>query len=338
MKARLNTHRLQALCGSLTLSVLLTCASGAAAAQTVVKFHHDLPEDSAQHVAAEKFATAVEERSNGELDVQIFPNNQLGNDVEATQQMQFGALQAGIIPTAKLSNFVPAMQLVDLPFLFPSPEVAHKVLDGKAGQQLLEKMEQKGLEGVTFWESGFKQFTCNQPVDDPSDFQGKKARVMQSPIIMAQFEALGASPEPIAFTETYNALQQGVVDCQENPLVSIAKMKFYEVQSHLTLSNHAYLGYAFMFSKQWLDSQSDEHRQILVDAAKEMTEFQRAETARREDQYLQTIKESGTEVVRLTSEERAAFRKATRPVHEQFADEIGRDLLDTFYQQIEAAR
>lgn len=338
MKAIHTSRRLQALCGSVALSALLVCLPSAAAAQTVVKFHHDLPEDSAQHVAAEKFAEAVEERSNGELDVQIFPNNQLGNDVEATQQMQFGALQAGIIPTAKLSNFVPSMQLVDLPFLFPSPEVAHKVLDGKAGQQLLDRMDQKGLAGVTFWESGFKQFTCNQPVDDPSDFQGKKARVMQSPIIMAQFESLGASPEPIAFTETYNALQQGVVDCQENPLVSIAKMKFYEVQSHLTLSNHAYLGYAFMFSKQWLDAQSDEHRRILVEAAREMTEFQRAETARREDKYLQTIEESGTEVVRLTSEERAAFREATRPVHEEFADEIGRDLLDTFYEQIEAAR
>lgn len=336
MRARATSSRFQALYGSLGLVALLSCLSGAAAAQTVVKFHHDLPQDSAQHVAAEKFAEAVEKRSNGELEVKIFPNNQLGNDVEATQQMQFGGLQAGIIPTAKLSNFVPAMQVIDLPFLFPSSEVAHAVLDGKAGDQLLAQMGNVGLKGVAFWESGFKQLTCNQAVDEPSDFQNKKVRVMQSSLIMAQFESLGASPEPIAFSETYNALQQGIVNCQENPLVSIAKMKFYEVQSHLTISNHAYLGYAFLFSKQWLNAQSEEHQQILIDAAQEMTAFQRAETARREGKYLQTIEGSGTEIVRWTPEERAAFREATRPVHEQFADDIGQDLLDTFYKQIDS--
>jgi len=328
-------RRRYALAIAALASAALATGSPALAA-TVMKFHHDLPEDSAQHVAAEKFKEAVESRTDGEITVQIFPANALGNDVEATQQMQIGAIEGGLVPTAKLSNFQPSMQLADLPFLFPSPKVAHAFLDSEVGDRLLETLDEVGLEGVTFWESGFKQFTCNRPVDEPSDFEGRKVRVMQSPIIMEQFKALDANPVPIAFTETYSALQQGVVDCQENPLVSIVKMKFYEVQSHVTISNHAYLGYAFVFSKRWFDNLSPEHQEILASAAREMTQFEREETARREAGYLDVIRKSGTKVVELTAAEREKFREATRPVHDKFASDIGRDLLEASYEKINA--
>jgi len=225
--------------------------------------------------------------------------------------------------------------LVDLPFMFPSPADAHRVLDGEAGQQLLSSLDRIGLQGVTFWESGFKQFTCNHPVSSPEDFEGYKVRVMQSPIIMEQFRALGANPVPIAFGETYNALQQNVVECQENPLVSITKMKFYEVQSDVVISNHAYLAYAFVFSKRWLSQQPEEIQTLLVDAAREMTDFQREETARREAGYLQTIRDSGTRVTELNEEQLQAFQQATRSVHEQFAEDIGEDLLNSFYKAIQ---
>jgi tripartite ATP-independent transporter DctP family solute receptor len=327
--------KVKTVLGSMLFATFLLQSSFAS---TVVKFHHDLPEDSAQHLAAEKFKEAVEKGSAGKLKVQIFPNNALGDDVEATQQMQFGALQAAIIPTAKLSNFVPAMQIADLPFLFPSPKVAHAVLDSEAGNKLLATLDKVGLKGVTFWESGFKQFTCNRPISQPSDFKGKKVRVMQSPIIMEQFRVVGANPVPIAFGETYNALQQGVVDCQENPLVSITKMKFYEVQSDVVISNHAYLAYAFVFSKKWFEKQSKEHQKILVDAAREATPFQREETARREAGYITTIKDSGTKVTTLTPEQLTQFQNATRPVHDKFAGQIGKDLLNTFYSQVDTKR
>jgi tripartite ATP-independent transporter DctP family solute receptor len=302
-----------------------------------LKFHHDLPEDSAQHMAAEKFKTAVEAKTNGEILVKLFPSNALGNDVEATQQMQFGAIQGGIIPTAKLSNFVPALQLIDLPFLFPSPAVTHKVLDSATGDRLLATLDKSGLKGVTFWESGFKQFTCNNPIEQPADFKGRKVRVMQSPIIMEQFKALNANPVPISFGETYNALQQNVVECQENPLVSITKMKFYEVQSNMIISNHAYLGYAFVYSKKWFDGLKPEYQKILVEEARAVTGFEREETARREAGYVKTIKESGTTVTQLTPAQLVKFQEATRPVHKQFAKDIGQDLLDAFYKEIEQA-
>jgi tripartite ATP-independent transporter DctP family solute receptor len=319
------------------LTILATALTGFAVTPVmaeVMKFHHDLPEDSAQHAAAEKFKEAVESRSNGEIEVKLFPSNALGNDVEATQQMQLGAIQGGIIPTAKLSSFVPSMQLIDLPFIFPSPKVAHQVLDGSAGEQLLATLDKVGLKGLTFWESGFKQFTCDHPVKSPADFKGYKVRVMQSPIIMEQFKALGANPVPIAFTETYSALQQKVVNCQENPLVSITKMKFYEVQSDVIISNHAYLAYAFVVSKRWFDGLSATNKKIVSEAAREFTAFEREDTARREAGYLETIKASGTNISQLTPHEQSKFQDSTRSVHEKFADDIGRDLLASFYEAI----
>lgn len=322
---------------ALGMSVLLA-GVGAADAKTLLKFHHDLPEDSAQHVAAEKFRDLVAERTKGEVEVKIFPNNGLGDDVQAAQQMQFGAIEGGIIPTAKLSNFQPAMQLPDLPFLFPSPEVAHKFLDSEVGDELLATLDKIGLKGVTFWESGFKQFTCNNAVETPDDFKGRKVRVMESPIIIAQFRALGATPAPIAFSETYTALQQRVVDCQENPLVSIVNMKFHEVQTHTILSNHAYLGYAFVFSKRWFDGLDAETQKVLVDTAREVTAFQREESARREKGYIETIEAGSTNLTTLPEEHRGAFEKATRPVHDQFRDAIGAELLDKTYKKIEELR
>ncbi|MFZ1727277.1 MAG: TRAP transporter substrate-binding protein [Albidovulum sp.] len=308
---------------------------GSASAEIIMKFHHDLPEDSAQQVAAEKFRDLVAERTGGEIKVQIFPNNSLADDVQAVQQMQFGAIEGAIIPTAKLSNFDPAMQLPDLPFLFPSPEVTHQFLDSEVGDELLATLSNVGLVGAAFWESGFKQFTCNNPISSPADFAGRKVRVMESPIIISQFRALGSTPVPIAFSETYTALQQKVVDCQENPLVSIVKMKFYEVQSDVIISNHAYLGYAFVFSKKWFDQLTEEQQNILTQAAREVTPFEREETARREAGYIDTIKASGANLSELPAENRSEFEAATRSVHDEFRDQIGAELLDKAYAKIE---
>lgn len=307
-------------------------------AEITLKFHHDLPEDSAQHAAAERFRDLVAERTDGEIAVRIFPSNSLADDVQAVQQMQFGAIEGGIIPTAKLANFAPAMQLPDLPFLFPSPEIAHEFLDSEVGDDLLATLSQVGLVGATFWESGFKQFTCNNAVTSPGDFEGRKVRVMESPIIISQFRSLGSTPVPIAFSETYTALQQGVVDCQENPLVSIVKMKFYEVQSDVILSNHAYLGYAFVFSKRWFDQLSEDQQQILLEAAKDVTPFEREETAKREAEYIDLIKNSNADFTELPSDSRDEFEKATRPVHEEFRDQIGAELMEEAYAKLEELR
>lgn len=332
----LMTPNIKQLCAALAVGIGIT---GSAAYAEVIKFHHDLPEESAQHRGAEKFRELVEARSDGAYKVEIYANNALGNDVEVAQQMQFGAVQAAPIPTAKLSNFNPSLQLIDLPFLFPSVETTYTVLDSPAvGGRILEGLSDAGFVGAAFWESGFKQLTCNHPVTKPADYDGRRVRVMESPLLIAQFESMGATAIPIAFTEVYSALQQGVVECQENPIVSINSMKFYEVQDYMMISNHGYLGTAFIFSKVWFDQQPEDSQKMLLEAAREAGEFQREQSASDTEALLDQIKAAETtEIITLTPDQLEVFAATMKPVHEEFADKIGRELLEAAYREISAA-
>jgi tripartite ATP-independent transporter DctP family solute receptor len=316
---------------ALALSMTSTVAFG-----EVIKFHHDLPDTSAQHKGAVKFKELVEAATNGTYQVEIYANNALGDDIEVAQQMQFGAVQAAPIPTAKLSNFSPSLQLIDLPFLFPSVEATYDLLDSaEVGGVILKSLEDAGFVGAKFWESGSKQLTCNHLVSTPKDYVGRKVRVMESPLLIAQFEALGATAIPVAFSETYTALQQGVVECQENPIVSIHSMKFYEVQDYMMLSNHGYIATAFIFSKVWFDAQASETQDILMAAAQEAGDYQRQVSAEDNQRLLQEIRDAGTtEVIELTPEQLALFAEAMQPVHERFSDRIGKDLLETAYTKL----
>ena len=214
-----------------------------------LKLGHDMPTDSAQHMAALKFADIVNHKSGGKVHVVVFPNQELGTDHQMIEAARAGKLAIILPPTAKLSTLVPSLQYADLPFLFPTRQDVYELLDGEPGKMLMEKLKPHGLIGVAFWESGFKQFTANRDIRSPEDFKNLKIRVMKSKIIMDQFKAFGATPILIDFHKTYQALKDGVVDGEENPLVSIVNMKFHEIQSHVIISNHAYLSYVFAFSK-----------------------------------------------------------------------------------------
>lgn len=311
-----------------TLAISLSALSFSAYSATIIKVHSDTTEDSAQQEGLERFKELVESRSNGEYSVTIYPNNALGNDVEVAQQMQFGAVQAAPIPTAKLSGFNKDLQLIDMPFLFPNRDVAYKFMDGEIGKEVLAGLRKSGFEAPMFWESGFKQLTCNTSVEKPQDLQGKKVRVMESPLLISQYKALGSNPVPIAFSETYTALQQGVVECQENPLVSISQMKFYEVQKNLMMTNHGYLGTAFVFSKMWFDGQSAENQTLLTEAVLEAGKYQRERSIAREEVYLTAIKEAGgTEVIKLNQTQLNEFRNAMSSVYEEFSSKLSEGLL-----------
>ena len=312
-----------------TLAISLSALSFSAYSATIIKVHSDTTEDSAQQEGLERFKELVESRSNGEYSVTIYPNNALGNDVEVAQQMQFGAVQAAPIPTAKLSGFNKDLQLIDMPFLFPNRDVAYKFMDGEIGKEVLAGLRKSGFEAPMFWESGFKQLTCNTSVEKPQDLQGKKVRVMESPLLISQYKALGSNPVPIAFSETYTALQQGVVECQENPLVSISQMKFYEVQKNLMMTNHGYLGTAFVFSKMWFDGQSTENQTLLTEAVLEAGKYQRERSIAREEVYLTAIKEAGgTEVIKLNQTQLNEFRNAMSSVYEEFSSKLSEGLLE----------
>jgi tripartite ATP-independent transporter DctP family solute receptor len=317
---------------------LVVPSAAMAAAKWTMKFGHDMPEDSAQHVAALKYADLVKERTKGQVEIKVFPAQQLGTDPEMVQQAQMGTLEIVLPPTAKISGFAAQLQLADLPFLFPSKEICYQVLDGAVGDKVLALLDAKGLKGASFWESGFKQITANKAIRKPEDFAGMKVRVMESPLLIAQYKQVKANPVPIDFAETYNALQQGVVDAQENPLVSIVNMKFYEVQKYTMLSNHGFLGYAFLFSKKVYDGLPADIQKIMRDTARELASFERQDTARREAGYIERIKKGGSQIVALSPQELQAFETAFRPVHQQFAKTIGEDLLKETYGHIEKLR
>jgi C4-dicarboxylate-binding protein DctP len=250
--------------------------------------------------------------------------------------MQFGAVHAAPIPTAKLTGFARDLGIIDLPFLFPSREVAYEFMDSDTGMGIMDGLRDSGFEPAMFWESGFKQFTCNHAVNGPEDFANRKVRVMESPLLIAQFRALDAQPVPISFSETYTALQQGVVECQENPLVSIANMKFNEVQDYLMISNHGYLGTAFIFSKVWFDGLPAEDQAILKQAVLDAGTFQREQSVAREQSYLDTIvAEGSTDVIEITDAEMANFRSAMDPVYTEFGASLDDGVLAEVITSVE---
>ena len=321
-----------------SLIVLSGCTSGGGEKKTyTVKLHHAQLETTAMHKGAVKFKELVEANSDGQITITIYPNAQLGNDTEAAELIQTGSVTAGIIPTAKLSGFYAPVQVIDLPFLFPNRDALYGTLDDEEFKSsIFDGMEDSGFKGINFWESGFKQFTADRLIEKPADFVGTKFRTMESPLLIAQFNALGANPIPIDFAETYNALQQKVVNGQENPVVSIKNMKFYEVQSNMIISNHGYLGYALLFGLDFWNELPADLQEVVAEAAQEAVEYERQLSIDSEASMIAEIEASGTTVTYLTEAQVAVFAEAMKPVHEQFRGVLGSDLLDLTYELIEA--
>jgi len=307
------------ICMIFAISVSLMIASaGLAAPRWVAKFGHDQPEKSPHHDGALYFKKLIEEGSKGEIEVKLYPSQLLGTGLQMSEMVQAGALELLAIPTSNMQVLHPALQVLDLPFLFLNQKVLDQVLDGEVSDVLYKPLLGKGVVGLNWFFSGLKQFTANFPIHRPEDFKGRKIRVMPAPVIREQFKALGASPVPIDFHELYNALQQGVVDGQENPLTTIVTMKFYEVQKYMTLSSHALIAYVFVTSKKFYDSLPDKYQQLLREAARKAGPYERNLVREREKGFLETIKKGGTTVIELKPEERLAFQKAMDPVYEWF--------------------
>ena len=306
--------------------------------KVVIKLSHNQPTNTPPHQAAEMVKKAVEERTKGYYDVQIFPAQQLGALRDQVEGTSLGTIELTQQTPATISLFVPKVTVLDLPFLWTSEEAMWKILDGPLGQELLQSLEAKGLKGVDFWSSGFKNFTTSKkPIQTPDDFKGMKIRVIPSPLLSAQFEAWGATPTPVDFKELYTALQQGLVDGQENPPGTIVDVKLYEVQKYMTESRHGFLAYIMMFNKQWFDSQPKPNQEILVQSVKEAGQWQRKAMFDRDADATKRIKEAGVQVNELTPQARDQFRQLSRPVHDKFAEQIGRDYLQRLYAEIEKA-
>ena len=319
---------------ALSLAAVGVLAAGNAAAQcdsgeVVIKFSHVTA--TAGHPkgeAAQLFADRVNERMNGKACVEVFPNSQLYNDDKVLEAMLLGDVHLAAPSLSKFEEFTKAYRIFDLPFLFKDVGAVDKFQNGPTGQKMLRAMEKNGLLGLAYWHNGMKQISANKPLLVPGDAKGLKFRIQESDVLEAQFKALGANPQKMAFSEVYGALQTGVVDGQENTWSNIYTKKFFEVQDGVTETNHQLLAYLFMTTKEFLDSLKPDVRAKFLKIADDVTQETNESVKQAENKNRQNILDSGGKVRPLTAAQRKAWVDSMKPVWTQFEGEIGKDIID----------
>ena len=320
---------------------LLSIANNAMAA--TAKFGHVGPLFHGQTKGVEAFAAYVKEKTNGRIDIATFPNGQLGGEQSLAEQVQSGTLQMATITSAAMQNFVPEAIVMDMPFAFPNRKTAYAVIDDPEFQaKYFSYFPKKGFIAIGWTENEFRDLSNNKrPVHKPADVKGLKIRVINSPLYIDMFKVLGASPVGIPFPEIYNALQTGVIDAQENPIMTTELMNFTEVTKHITLTKHTLTECIIVVSVDYWESLSPADQQIFRDAAKECLKTNRAVNAELQLHMpksglsvLEFAKKNGVEVVELTEAERAQFKAAMQPVWEEYRQKIGPEMFDFFLKKI----
>lgn len=319
---------------SAAMALALTVTAGAAAAacdpgEIVIKFSHVTNSDKhPKGIAATLFAERVNTEMNGKACMEVFPNSTLYTDEQVIEAMLRGDVQMAAPSLSLFESITKAYRLFDLPFLFDDIAAVDAFQASEPGQEMLDKMQRRGVQGLGFWHNGMKQMSANKPLLEPTDAQGLKFRVQPSDVLVAQMEALGASPQPMAFAEVYGALQTGVVDGQENTWSNIYGQKFFEVQDGITETNHGVLDYMLVASVDFLDSLDPEVREQLVTIAEEVTAERNAAVTQVDEEARQAIIDAGGEIRELSEEQRAAWVETMKPVWAQFEEEVGADMIE----------
>jgi C4-dicarboxylate-binding protein DctP len=321
----------------LVFAVLAAALSiGAALAQQpiVIKFSHVVAEDTPKGKGALKFKELAEARTKGRVKVEVYPNSQLFKDGEEMQMLQLGNVQM-LAPS--VSKFGPLgareFEVFDLPYIFDDYKDLHNVTQGRIGQQLFKKLDSKGIMGLAYWDNGFKVMSANKPLRTPADFRGLKMRIQSSKVLDGEMRALGATPQIMAFSEVYQALQTGVVDGTENPPSNLYTQKMHEVQKYLTLSDHGVVEYAVIVNKKFWEGLPADIRAALEGAMKEATTFTNDIAKQQNDDALEKVKASGkTQFITLTPEEKKAWKKAVLKVHRDNEATIGKELIQEIYK------
>lgn len=282
-----------------------------------------------------KFGELVESKTNGSIKVEVYPNGQLGGDREVFESLQFGSIQGTTMSTGPIAQFVPKFNVFDLPFLFPNSEVAYGVLDGKIGTDLLAELESQNVIGLNYWENGFRHLTNGvKEVKTPDDVKGLKIRTLENDLHMDIWSELGANPTPMAFTELFAGLQQGVVDGQENPVGNVTSNKFYEVQKYLSKTGHVYNASPFLISKDFWNTLSDEEKKAVQEAADEARDYQRELNQKEDEDGYKFLTENGMTVTDISDEEKEAFLEKVKPVYEKYSASIGEEFVDELLAEI----
>ena len=301
----------------------------------VIKFSHVVATDTPKGKASEFFAKRAGELTKGKVKVEVYANSTLYKDKEEMEALQIGAVQM-LAPS--LAKFGPLgakeFEVFDLPFIFDSYDELHKITKGPVGQMLFGKLEGRGIKGLAYWDNGFKSFSANKPLKAPEDFKGLKMRIQSSKVLEAQMRAVGALPQVMAFSEVYQALQTGVVDGTENPHSNLYTQKMHEVQKHMTLTDHGYLGYAVITNKKFWDGLPADLRGQLEQAMKEATDYANKIAKEENDQSLEKVRASGkTQVYTPTPAERLAVKKAMVKVHKEMESRIGKETIEAVYKE-----
>jgi tripartite ATP-independent transporter DctP family solute receptor len=307
-------------------SVLIALFVGIASLQAQpirMIFSHASAEDTLIHALAVNFKEEVEKNSKGKIEIRIYPNSQMGGDRENFEGVQMGNITFTCQSTAPQTNFVKPAGIFDLPFLFPSKEVARKVLDGPLFNTIAKEYEKVNVKLLGIADQDFRELTLNKSVTKVSDLSGVKIRTMENPNHMATWKSLGANPTPVPFNEVYIALQQKMVEGQENPYEYIVTMKFFEQQKYLIHTNHIFQTMGFVMNKATYDKLNPDLKTIIDTAAKNAVAFERKGIDAKNSSYLETIKKSGMQVIDLSPAVLSEFQKKSATVYDMIRKNIG---------------
>ena len=321
--------KLLALCLTLVMIMALaTSATASAAGSDVITLRasHSCADTHPYHLGLQRFAELVDEKTDGKVKIDIFPSAQLGDERANIEDLQMGTLDIAVSSTGPLGNFVEDFLILDLPFLFSGYDHAHRVLDGEIGQALIAKLDDIGVVGGAFWENGFREMTNSRhPIKSAADCAGLKLRCMENQVHMDAFAALGMDPTPMAWSEVFTALQQGVIDGQENPIAVIYSQKVYEAQDYLAITNHVYSPSLILFSKPVFDKLDADIQTALMEAAQEAAAYERSCCEDDESAQIAEMEELGLQV---TYPDVSEFQAAMGPVYEKYAAQFGQENID----------
>jgi C4-dicarboxylate-binding protein DctP len=311
------------------LAALIVAAPPALSAPIVVKFSHVVAEKTPKGQGALKFKELAEKKLPGKVEVQVFPSSQLFGDAKEMEALLLGDVHIIAPSLSKFDRYTKKIQVFDLPFLFDDVAAVDRFQASAEGQGLLNAMKSKGLQGLAYWHNGMKQLSTNrEQLRRPEDVKGLKFRIQASDVLEAQFRALGANPQKMAFSEVYQALQTGVVDGQENTWSNIYSQKFHEVQKTIAETNHGLIEYMVVTNAGWWDGLPADVRKGLAEAMAEATAYANKLAADINDADRKRIEEAGkAKIQKLTKEDLAAWRKAMEPVWKKFEPDIGADLI-----------
>lgn len=331
----------------LVLTVGLTgCGGSSAQEQTPadgeetikIVFSHNQQVGTPEDIGAQAMVSKLEELLGDRISVELYPNQQMGSLREQAEATQLGSINITMQPVSTITPFVDDIKVIDFPYLLPADrEQIFEVLDGELGQEALGRLEQGGFKGLGFWFEGYKLFTTkNKEIHSPADFQGMKIRVMESPLLVAQYENWGATATPIAYTELYSALEQGTVDGEENPIQSIESNKYYEVQSQIIQSYHGTMTYILMANSEWFNGLPSDVQDAIIEAEEYGRQETRKAYAEKEVEYIETVKNAeGVHYYELTPEEIEVFKESVQPLYEKQTQ--GKEWQADYVKRLQAA-